>query len=339
MGVALPSGWRFYPGGFRLKGWVGYFPPSRPHQPTLEIETRLYDSHGAPSTLASLLQTKSCLPQGRAGSCRESQYLPVSRVSRGPETVAPTTEGFPFLVKDGGPSGDHSASEVPDTVDLRLLQYTRTDSSLPRFPTPQFSLENPALSLGLTRLSSCWRDARIIFPCGPPSRGVPREKNLCSSRGSSLKEGRGASPGVPWRPLISHSRALYGPCAPAQRKDSKNWTQAHSYRPSLAWESFICKNKEQQQRDWKTQLGGGGASYNANGEDSAPSPARSPGSVRGCGQPGETPSHLPQEKKKTSLRHGAESKCWLVGDGKVQSFVRGRGAPRSAFACSDNPFS
>lgn len=163
---------------------------------------------------------------------------------------------------------------------------------------PPSSLENPALSLGLTRLSSCRQDYGNL-PMRPTLQGCSQGKSLQVP--GKLPQGRPrASPGVPWRPLISHSRTLNGPCTPAQRKDSKNWTLAHGYRPSRAWESFICKNKEQQQRDWETQLGvgvGAGASSNAKGEYSALSPARSPGSLRGCGQPGETLSHLAQKKR------------------------------------------
>lgn len=76
--------------------------------------------------LAAAEKASTCLtqgsPEGRAGGRVNDSVA---------ATVAPTTEGLPFLVEAGGQSGDHSASEIPDTVDRRLLQYTRTDSSLP----------------------------------------------------------------------------------------------------------------------------------------------------------------------------------------------------------------
>lgn len=68
----------------QAKGLSRVFPPPAPTSPPWKLKLG-YDSHRAPSTLASLLQTKGCLPQGRAGSCRKSQHLPDSRVSGGPE--------------------------------------------------------------------------------------------------------------------------------------------------------------------------------------------------------------------------------------------------------------
>lgn len=81
-----------------------------------------------------------------------------------------------------------------------------------------------------------------------------------------------------------------------------------------------------------------GASSNANGKGFCTfvcTELRESGRLQATRRDSESPT----SEKKTPLRHHAESKSWLVGDGQVQGFVRACGTPRSAFACSDNPVS
>lgn len=170
---------------------------------------------------------------------------------------------------------------------INLLQHT--DFFLPLLSLdfrPPLSPEGPALSLGL---SACSQDAVIIFLRGPPFRGVPRKISAVPGV-ASLKEGGWASPGVPWCLLISHSGVLsLWTLRSRPEERSLGWYSRNrtlvSPRPGRAWESFLCQNKESSKKDT------GRHSSTTNEEDSALSPARGPGSLRGRKQPVRTPSH------------------------------------------------
>lgn len=171
--------------------------------------------------MASLLQTKGCLPQGRAGSCRKSQHLPDSRVSGGPEggSMIPSQQ-----LQHPPRRGYLSWWRLVDRAVITALQkflillIGACSNTLGLIPLsldfrPPSSLENPASSLRLTRLSSCRQDYDNL-PMRPTLQGCSQGKSLQFP--GKLPQGRPrASPGVPWRPLISHSRTLNGPCTPA----------------------------------------------------------------------------------------------------------------------------